>query len=55
LNTRGGSVAIGHPFSATGTRILAGASKILKENGGGKCLISICTGGGMGTASIIEA
>ena len=55
LNTRGGSVAIGHPFSATGTRILAGASKILKENGGGKCLISICTGGGMGTAAIIEA
>ena len=55
LNTRGGSVAIGHPFAATGTRILAGASKILKENGGGRCLISICTGGGMGTVAIIEA
>jgi len=54
LNTRGGSVAIGHPFSATGTRVLASASKILKENGGGRCLISICTAGGMGTTAIIE-
>ena len=55
LNTRGGSVAIGHPFAATGSRILAGASKIVRENDGGRCLISICTGGGMGTAAIIEA
>ncbi|MFT4568254.1 MAG: acetyl-CoA C-acetyltransferase [Saprospiraceae bacterium] len=54
LNTRGGSVAIGHPFAATGARILAGASKILKENGGGRCLVSVCTAGGMGTAAIIE-
>ncbi len=55
LNTRGGSVAIGHPFAATGARVLAGASKILKENGGGRCLVSVCTAGGMGTAAIIEA
>lgn len=51
----GGSLAIGHPFAATGARVLAGAAKILKENGGGRCLISICTAGGMGTAAIIEA
>jgi len=55
LNTKGGSVAIGHPFAATGARVLAGASKILKENGGGRCLVSVCTAGGMGTAAIIEA
>lgn len=54
LNIKGGSIAIGHPFSATGARVLATASKILKENGGGRCLISICTAGGMGTAAIIE-
>ena len=55
LNTHGGSVALGHPFAATGARILAQASKILKENGGGRCLVSVCTAGGMGTAAIIEA
>jgi acetyl-CoA C-acetyltransferase len=55
LNTRGGSVALGHPFSATGARVLANASKIVKENGGGRCLLSVCTGGGMGTVAIIEA
>lgn len=54
LNIKGGSVAIGHPFSATGARVLATASKILKENGGGRCLVSVCTAGGMGTAAIIE-
>ncbi|MEM8909592.1 MAG: acetyl-CoA C-acyltransferase, partial [Bacteroidota bacterium] len=43
------------PFAATGARILANAAKLLKENGGGRCLISICTAGGMGTAAIIEA
>lgn len=55
LNVKGGSTAMGHPFSATGTRVLANAAKILQENGGGRCLISICTAGGMGTAAIIEA
>lgn len=54
LNVKGGSVAIGHPFAAIGTRVLANAAKILKENGGGRCLVSICTAGGMGTAAIIE-
>jgi acetyl-CoA C-acetyltransferase len=55
LNTRGGSIAIGHPFAATGARVLGNAAKILKENGGGRCLVSVCTAGGMGTAAIIEA
>lgn len=55
LNVKGGSLAIGHPFAATGTRVLAGAAKIIKENGGGRCLVSICTAGGMGTAAIVEA
>ncbi len=55
LNTRGGSLAIGHPFAATGARVLGNAAKILKANGGGRCLVSVCTAGGMGSAAIIEA
>lgn len=54
LNTRGGSVAIGHPFAATGARVLGTAAKIIQQNGGGRCLVSVCTAGGMGTAAIIE-
>ena len=54
LNVKGGSVALGHPFAATGARILAGAAKLVNENGGGRCLISICTAGGMGITAIVE-
>lgn len=54
LNVKGGSLAVGHPFAATGGRILATAAKILKENGKGRVLISICTAGGMGVAAILE-
>ncbi|MGE3974181.1 MAG: acetyl-CoA C-acetyltransferase [Bdellovibrionales bacterium] len=54
INVVGGSVALGHPFGATGARILATAAKILKENGKGRVLISICTGGGMGVTAILE-
>lgn len=54
LNTKGGSVAIGHPFAATGTRILAQAAKILQERGSGRALVSICTAGGMGVVAIVE-
>ena len=54
LNVKGGSLAIGHPFAATGARIVATLSKLLKENGGGKGLISICTAGGMGITAILE-
>lgn len=55
LNVKGGSVALGHPFGATGTRIVATLSKALQERGGGRGLISICTAGGMGVTAIIEA
>ncbi|MFY0254066.1 acetyl-CoA C-acetyltransferase [Chitinophaga sp. 30R24] len=54
LNTKGGSVAIGHPFAATGARIVAQTAKILQERGGGRALISICTAGGMGVTAILE-
>lgn len=54
MNVKGGSVAIGHPFGATGTRIVAGLAKMLSQKGSGRGLISICTAGGMGVAAIIE-
>lgn len=54
LNVVGGSVALGHPFGATGARVLATAAKLLHENGKGRVLISICTGGGMGVTAILE-
>ena len=54
LNVKGGSVAMGHPFAATGTRIIASLAKMLKEKGSGRGLISICAAGGMGVTAIIE-
>jgi acetyl-CoA C-acetyltransferase len=54
MNIRGGSVALGHPFAATGARIVAGLAKILNDKGSGRGLISICTGGGMGVTAILE-
>ncbi len=54
LNVKGGSLATGHPFGATGGRIVGTLAKILNENGGGRGLISICTGGGMGVTAILE-
>lgn len=55
LNTKGGSIAIGHPFAATGARIVATMAKLLHEKGSGRGLISICTAGGMGVCAIMEA
>jgi len=55
LNVRGGSIAIGHPFAATGARIVASLAKLLNEQGQGRGLISICTAGGMGVSAIMEA
>ncbi len=55
LNTKGGSIAIGHPFAATGARIIGTMAKLLQENASGRCLISICTAGGMGVSAIMEA
>ena len=54
LNTKGGSLAIGHPFAATGARILAGLAKMLSERASGRGLISVCTAGGMGVTAIVE-
>ena len=54
INPNGSSLATGHPFAATGARIVATAAKELKQRGGGRCLISICTAGGMGVVAIIE-
>ena len=54
INPNGSSLAAGHPFAATGARIVAAAAKELKLRGGGRCLISICTAGGMGVVAILE-
>ncbi|MEZ5464158.1 MAG: acetyl-CoA C-acetyltransferase [Lysobacteraceae bacterium] len=54
LNVNGSSLALGHPFAATGARIVATAAKLLKEKGKGRALISICTAGGMGVTAIVE-
>lgn len=54
LNVKGSSLAAGHPFAATGGRILANAAKLLNEKGSGRCLISICAAGGQGVTAILE-
>jgi acetyl-CoA C-acetyltransferase len=54
LNVKGGSLALGHPFAATGTRIVATLAKILDENKAKRGLISVCTAGGMGVTAIVE-
>jgi len=54
MNVKGGSIAIGHPFAATGTRIVTSLAKMINQKGSGRGLISICTAGGMGVAAIVE-
>ena len=54
LNVKGGSVAMGHPFAATGGRIVGTLAKILQENGKGRGLISVCAAGGLGVTAILE-
>ncbi|MEE3849957.1 acetyl-CoA C-acetyltransferase [Gordonia sp. LSe1-13] len=54
LNVHGSSLAAGHPFAATGGRIVAQAAKTIRENGGGRALISICAAGGQGVTAIVE-
>jgi acetyl-CoA C-acetyltransferase len=54
LNVKGGSLAIGHPFAATGARIVATLAKILDEAKAKRGLISICTAGGMGVTAILD-
>ena len=53
-NPVGSSLATGHPFAATGARIVATVAKQLAERGGGRALVSICTAGGMGVVAIVE-
>ena len=54
LNVNGSSLAAGHPFAATGGRILATAAKLLDEKGSGRALVSICAAGGQGVVAIVE-
>lgn len=54
LNVHGSSLAVGHPFAATGARIIATLAKMLEQKGSGRGLISICTAGGMGVTAILE-
>ncbi|HET8882641.1 MAG TPA: acetyl-CoA C-acetyltransferase [Solimonas sp.] len=54
MNIKGGSLAAGHPFAATGGRILATLAKIIDQNKGGRGLISICAAGGQGVVAIVE-
>jgi acetyl-CoA C-acetyltransferase len=54
LNVNGSSLAAGHPFAATGARVVATLAALLEEKGSGRGLISICTAGGMGVTAILE-
>jgi acetyl-CoA C-acetyltransferase len=54
LNVVGSSLAVGHPFAATGGRIVATLAKLLAEKGSGRGLISICAAGGQGVTAILE-
>lgn len=54
MNVKGSSLAVGHPFAATGARIVGNLAKLLNEHGG-RGLISVCTAGGMGVAAIMES
>ncbi len=55
LNVNGGSLAAGHPFAATGGRIVAGLAKALNERGSGRGLISICAAAGQGVVAALES
>ena len=54
INVKGSSLAVGHPFAATGARILGTLAEVLRQRGSGRGLISICTAGGMGVAAVLE-
>lgn len=54
LNVKGSSLGAGHPFAATGARIVANAAKLLAEKGSGKAVISVCAAGGQGVTAILE-
>jgi acetyl-CoA C-acetyltransferase len=54
VNTRGGAIALGHPIGASGARILTTLIYALRARGGGKGIASLCIGGGMGIAMVVE-
>ncbi|MCK9537580.1 acetyl-CoA C-acetyltransferase [Dokdonella sp.] len=54
INVHGSSLATGHPFAATGARLVATLARLLEQKGSGRGLISICTAGGMGVTAILE-
>ena len=54
LNVLGSSIAAGHPFAATGGRVVGTLAKLLSEKGSGRGLISICAAGGQGVTAILE-
>ncbi|SHG35735.1 acetyl-CoA C-acetyltransferase [Chryseobacterium sp. OV279] len=54
LNVKGGSLAVAHPFAATGGRIIGTLAKLLHEKGSGKGFISICAARGQGVTMILE-
>ena len=54
VNTRGGAIALGHPIGASGARILTTLIYALRAKGGGKGIASLCIGGGMGIAMVVE-
>jgi acetyl-CoA C-acetyltransferase len=55
LNLNGGSLASGHPFAATGGRIVAGLAKALHERGSGRGVVSICAAAGQGVVAVLES
>ena len=54
MNVAGSSLAVGHPFAATGARVLGTLARLLEERGSGKGLVSVCTAGGMGVTAVLE-
>src|SRR3954465_5138847 len=55
VNVHGGAIALGHPIGASGARVLTTLVHVLQARGGGRGAASLCIGGGMGTAMVIEA
>jgi acetyl-CoA acyltransferase len=55
LNVNGGSIAIGHPFAATGARMVTSTLRELRKRGGGHALLTLCAAGGLGAALVVEA
>ena len=55
LNVNGGSIALGHPFAATGGRMVLSTLRELRKRGGQHALLTVCAAGGLGVAVVLEA